>query len=207
MRLSSFWPPRHTGDRVAAELYRRRNLDQPWLTRAAIRLLPDLLKPSDRALEWGAGSSTAWLSRRVGSLKSVEHDPPWHGRVRGELERGGLDPDAVVLLSPSPADAPSRSPYVRVIDEFDDGGLNVCLIDGEHRSACALECLPKLARAGLLVLDDAAGYLDHPTRTPGSRYGRGPLDADWRRFAAAVSGWRLVWTSDGYSDTAVWIKP
>jgi len=207
VKLSSFWPPRRSIDRAGAEIYRRRNLDQPWLTRQAIRLLPDVLKPSDHLLEWGAGGSTAWLGRRVGSIVSVEHDPHWHGRVQGQLEQAGLDREAVRLLSPAPVDDPARSPYVRVIDEFGDGTLNVCIIDGEHRASCALACLPKLSGGGLLVLDDGAAYLDHATASPHSRQGRGPLDADWARFGAAVSSWKLIWTSDGYSDTALWIKP
>lgn len=207
MRLDSFWPPRRARDRVAAEVYRRRNLDQPWLGRDAIKLLADLLASADRGLEWGSGSSTSWLSRRVHSLRSIEHDPAWFQRVQQELERGGLDRDSLRLLSPAPADDPPASPYVRVIDEFADGELNLCFVDGEHRAACALEAVPKLAAGGLLVIDDVHGYLDHATNSPHSRYGRGPVDGAWGQFQAAVGGWRIIWTSDGFSDTAFWIKP
>lgn len=206
MRLSSFWPPRRTLDRAAAEVYRRRHLDSPWLTRDAIRLLGTLLTENDRVLEWGSGYSTAWLCRRARSVRSVEHDPAWFERVRSGLQRGGLDTGAIQLLSTHPADDPARTPYVRAIDEFAAGELTVCLIDGEHRATCALEALEKLSPGGLLVIDDVQNYLDYPTRSPHSRNGRGPVDGDWTRVAAALVGWRMIWTSDGFSDTAFWIK-
>ncbi len=207
MRASSFWPPGRTRDRVAAEIYRRRNVDQPWLTRQGIRLLSELLTPSDRALEWGAGTSTAWLGRRVARLISVEHDPGWFERVHAQLSSSGLDPGAVRLLALSPNGNPAASPYVRAIDEFSDGELTVCLIDGEHRAACALEAMPKLGAGGLLIIDDIHNYLDHPTTSPHSRYGLGPLDADWEQVQQGLKGWRQIWTSDGFSDTAFWFKP
>jgi hypothetical protein len=205
--LSSFWPPVRARDRIAAELYQRRNPGIPWLTRDAINYLNDLLKSTDRCLEWGSGHSTAWVSRRVQSLQSIEHDPVWFERVRGELEYNGLDRGTVRLLSIEPVGQPTVSPYVRVIDEFGDGELNVCFVDGEHRAACALAVIPKLASGGLLVIDDAHGVLDHESPSPHSRQGRGPVDGDWARVAALVRSWRSVWTSDGYSDTAFWIKP
>lgn len=207
MHLDSFWPPRRTVDRLAAELYRRRNSDQPWLTRNAIGLLPDLLKTSDRVLEWGSGSSTAWLSRRVETVRSVEHDRQWYDRVRAELELAGMDGDAVRLLPTSPEDDPAASPYVRAVDEFADAELTVCLVDGEHRAACVREALRKLAVGGMLIVDDVQNYLDLATASPHSRHGLGPLNADWGTLHGELESWRLIHTSDGYSDTAFWIKP
>jgi predicted O-methyltransferase YrrM len=205
--VSSFWPPRHTADRVAAEVYRRRHVDEPWLTRQGVALLSELLRGTDRLLEWGSGRSTTWLAHRAGSVRSIEHDPAWYDRVRRELERARLDRETVRMLSTEPAQQPASSPYVRAIDEFAPGELDVCVVDGEHRALCVLEVLPKLATAGWLVLDDAHHYLDHPTASPHSRHGRGPADADWARVQAQLDSWRQIWTSDGYSDTAFWIKP
>jgi predicted O-methyltransferase YrrM len=207
VRLSSFWPPRKAYDRFAAEAYQRRNQGVPWLPKALIELLPDLLLNTDRCLEWGSGSSTAWLGTRVASILSIEHDPLWLERTRAELGAEGLDPASVRLLSTEPREDPSNSPYVRVVDEFGEGELNVCLVDGEHRASCIVAALPRLASGALLILDDAHGFLDHRTSSPHSRQGRGPLNADWGRFADQVRGWRHMWISDGYSDAAVWIKP
>lgn len=207
MRLSSFWPPRRTLGRLGAELYQRRHPGIPWLSRGAVEVLPDLLRDTDRGLEWGSGDSSVWLSTRLDSMVCVEHDPVWAARVKERLQRRGLNLGSVRLLATEPAARPADSPYVRVIDEFTDGELDVCVVDGEHRAACALSALPKLSPGGLLVLDDAHGYLDHATTSPHSRHGLGPLDSDWASFAQLVKTWRLIWTSDGYSDTAIWIKP
>jgi predicted O-methyltransferase YrrM len=207
MRWSSFWPPRRTRDRLAAEYFRRRNPDAPWIPRATVELLPGLLRSTDQCLEWGSGSSTAWLSRRVGHVVSVEHDPVWFQRVRAELASPDGDNGSLRLLSIDPDDQPGASPYVRVVDEFDDGELDMCFVDGEHRAACILAVIPKLSSGGVLMLDDAQCYLDHPTSSPHSRYGKGPLDDEWKQFAEIAGTWRLIWTGDGYSDAAIWIKP
>ncbi len=94
-----------------------------------------------------------------------------------------------------------------MIDGFDAGALDVCIVDGVHRGKCALAAVSKLASGGLLVVDDIHWFLDHPTGAPHSRRGKGPADGDWRRFAELVDGWRCVWTTDGVTDTAIWIKP
>lgn len=177
------------------------------MPKQAVELLADLLKRTDRCLEWGSGESTAWLSQRTRSVVSIEHDPTWFERVQGRLRAQGLDPGSVRLLGSHPAQHPANSPYVRVVDDFGDGELDVCVVDGEHRSACALAAIPKLASGGLLVVDDAQGFLDHRSSSPYPRQGRGPVDADWEHFDNLVRGWRLIWVGDGFSDAAIWIKP
>ena len=170
-------------------------------------LLADLLLGTDTALEWGSGTSTAWLSHKTKSIVSVEHDRGWYERVRSQLAAEGADPGSVRLESIEPHNDPSASPYVRVVDEFEDGELDFCLVDGMHRAACAHAVLGKLSSGGVLVVDDAQAVLDHESTSPHSRYGLGPVDAEWASFAGLVDRWRLMWTSDGYSDTAFWIKP
>ena len=193
--------------RFAAEYYQRRHPDAPWLSKEAIEMLSDLLHDSDDCLEYGSGTSTAWLGRRVSRIVSAEHDRGWFDRVQGQLRAAGVPTDAVRLLSLDPHARPEESPYVRLVDEFADGELTVCLVDGEHRTACMREAIPKLASGGLLVLDDAHGVLDHPTFSPHSRAGLGPLDGEWSALVTQLRDWRMLWASDGYSDAAIWIKP
>ena len=193
--------------RLAAESYQRRHPEVPWLSKQGIEMLSDLLHDDDRCLEWGSGKSTPWFARRVQKLVSAEHDRAWFDRVGGELRAAGLPPDAVRLLSAEPRDRPDESPYVRVIDEFADGELTACYVDGEHRPACMRAAIPKLASGGVLVLDDAHGVLDHPTFSPHARAGRGPLNGEWAAIVEQLLSWRMVWATDGYSDAAIWIKP
>ena len=67
--------------------------------------------------------------------------------------------------------------------------------------------MPKLARR-LLIIDDIHNYLDHSDRQPAlalrTRTARRRLGASTQR---GLNGWRQIWTSDGFSDTAFWFKP
>jgi predicted O-methyltransferase YrrM len=206
VEIDSFWPPQRAVRRFAAEYYQRHHPDAPWLSKEGIEMLSDLLRDSDTCLEYGSGTSTAWFGRRVSKILSAEHDRSWFDRTQGELGAAGLPRDAVRLLSIEPRDQPEQSPYVRLADEFADGELTFCFVDGEHRTACIRAAIPKLASGGLLVLDDAHGVLDHPTFSPHSRAGLGPLNADWAAIVEQLHDWRMVWASDGYSDAAIWIK-
>ncbi len=217
-KFEQFWPPRegatrvarkirHTGFQLAAERYQRSHPGVPWMPQRANEILDGMLRPTDRCMEWGAGDSTTWLSSRCASILSVEHDPSWYDRVRGELSRRGHDPDSVRLLSIEPVDRPAESPYVRAVDAFGDGEIDVCFVDGEHRPACIVEAIPKLASGGLLIVDDVHGYLDHPSHCAYSREGLGHLSEGWRDVSQRLADWRMIWTGDGYSDAAIWIKP
>jgi predicted O-methyltransferase YrrM len=218
MNVSSLWPPqrsgklvidrlRHTRAEVAADIYQRRHAGVPWMPQSAVEILEDMLKPTDRCFEWGSGASTSWFGERTASIRAVEHDPVWYERTRRGLAAKGVDVESVKLLSLEPREHPAQTPYVRAIDEFGDGELDMCFIDGEHRPTCAIESVAKLRSGGLLVVDDAQSFLDHPSIGPYSRDGQGPLDADWGKVAELVRDWRLIWTGDGYSDAAIWIKP
>jgi predicted O-methyltransferase YrrM len=217
-KIEQLWPPRegatrvarkiqHTGFQMAAEHYQRRNPGVPWMPQRANEILEGMLRPTDRCLEWGSGDSTIWLRARCASIISVETDPSWYERVRADLSKRGYDPDSVRLLSTEPADRPAESDYVRVVDAFDDGELDVCFVDGEHRPTCIFEVIPKLTSRGLLIVDDVHGYLDHPSHCVYSREGLGHLSDGWREVAERLADWRMIWTGDGYSDAAIWIKP
>jgi hypothetical protein len=147
------------------------------------------------------------LAERVDSLVSVEHDPGWHGSVRARLQERSLTGAVVRLESIEPSNMPETTPYVRVVDGFQDGELDVAFVDGEHRCECARSSIPKLASGGLLIVDDAHLFLDHDTRTPHSRRGRGALDLGWQQFVSEVNPWRMLWIEDGFSDTAIYFKP
>jgi predicted O-methyltransferase YrrM len=198
---------RHTGFQLAAERYQRNHPGVPWMPQSTVEILDDMLLKTDRCLEWGSGASTTWFADRCASILSVEHDPEWYQRVRAELTEHGRDPDSVRLLSLEPTSRPAESPYVRAVDEFADGELDVCFVDAEHRPTCMLEAMPKLKTGGVLILDDVQGYIDHPSRSTYSREGLGPLNDEWRAVTEALADWRLIWTTDRYADCAIWVKP
>ncbi|MGH9578824.1 MAG: hypothetical protein ACRD3R_15405, partial [Terriglobales bacterium] len=144
------WSPRYVRDRVALWWYERAHADSPWLTRSATNFLEGWLRSSDAGFEWGAGRSTAWLARRIGSLISVEHDPQWFARVNAEMQRRAI-PN--VRLSLCSLEGEERSPYVGLIEQCEPETLDFVLVDGRLRSACASAALSRIRPGGVLILD------------------------------------------------------
>jgi predicted O-methyltransferase YrrM len=207
MRTFRHWTPAYLANRIRWEAYQRRHPHDPWITPAAIALLKTLLRPSDAGIEFGSGRSTHWFGERLGHLTSVEHVPAWFAIVSKQLEAAKVRNISYHLLSIEPVDDPVRSPYVRVVDGIADESLGFALIDGGYREQTAHAALRKLEAGGLLVVDNANWYLDHPSPSPYSRTGKGDLNHFWVGFRKRVADWRLVWTSCGCSDTAIWVKP
>jgi predicted O-methyltransferase YrrM len=206
MRSVAHWTPRYVVNRVRYMAYERgAGAGAPWLTQLANQLLDGLLRPSDIGIEWGSGRSTLWFASRLKHLTSIEHDLSWYGVVKSKLEAAGAKNVNYQLL-PQDECASEKCPYVRAVDEFPDSSLGFALVDGVLREQCITAVLPKIAPGGILCLDNAEWYLDHPTHSPGNRCGRGPLSDLWRDFENAVADWRLIWTTSGLSDTVIWIR-
>lgn len=205
-RRLGHWTPRYALNRLRWEFFRRRHPDTPWLAPDAVRLLDQMLRKSDAGLEWGSGRSTVWFAQRLGRLTSVEDNAEWHHRVTAQLAAAGVNNVSYQMLS-STGDEPAGTPYVRVVDEIEDESLGFALVDGSLREHCAHAVLPKIEPGGLLVIDNSHWYLDHPTSAPASRYGKGDENPEWKRLSARLAEWRQINTSNGVSDTTVWIKP
>lgn len=198
----SHWTPQYLWDRLAVMMDEWRHPEAPWLTRPMVDLLDSWLRPTDRGLEWGSGCSTVWLARRVQALVSVEHDPSWYRRVQQGLQQ-----------------QPPRSPvdhrlirdeagYVAVAHTLPPASLDFCLVDGLARDRCAVAALPLITPGGVLILDNSNWYLPTASRAPTSRRAHeGPASAVWKQFLQQVQGWRCLWTSNGVTDTTLWIKP
>jgi predicted O-methyltransferase YrrM len=202
------WTPRYVVNRVAWFFYERRNMDKPWLAPRAIELLAELLLPSDTGIEWGSGRSTAWFARRVKHLTSIEDNREWYDTVRKQLAEQQLTNVTYHFASrPPEADSARDSDYVKLSSSIPDSSLGFALVDGYAREYCAEAVIPKIAPGGLLVIDNANWYFDHPTHSPASRVGKGPKNERWAAVAQTLSQWRVIWTTQGVTDTAIWIRP
>ena len=204
MRSLRHWTPRYIWNRSRLWLWERGNPDSPWLTPRAVSLLSDLLRPDDRAFEWGSGRSTRWLAERTSRLTSVEHDPAWHARVSREL--AGHARAECWLRACASQDGPPDPAYCGAIEGFADGSLDLVLIDGLFRDECARRSLAKLAPGGLLVLDNSNWFLPSRSHAPNSRRA-GYASALWEEVARQLAGWRPIWTTSGVSDTTLWVRP
>jgi predicted O-methyltransferase YrrM len=223
MRTFRHWTPRYLFNRARLGVYELLHPNVPWLTPAAIEFLDAHLKASDVGLEFGSGRSTLWFARRVARLTSVEHDRAWYERVSRRLAESRVanveyrlcdsdpfkDPRPWITgVSSGSDEGAERSGYVRTIDSFADASLNVVLIDGIFRPACALRVIPKLCPGGLLAVDNINWYLPCHSCAPNSRReAQGPASIQWGQFRAVTQTWQCLWTSSGVTDTAIYTKP
>jgi predicted O-methyltransferase YrrM len=175
-----------------------------------VLVLDSWLRNSDKGLEFGSGRSTLWLARKVSYLVSVENNPVWHKMVAHQLEKEGLSSRIDYRLH---ADGASNLPdcrYVGVTQEFPDEMFDFCLIDGVARDYCAVRSIRLLRPGGLLIIDNANRYIprEQKSNSPVSRgLQDGYASETWAVLGRLIAGWRCIWTTDGVTDTAAWLKP
>lgn len=121
----------------------RRGEAIPWWTYSAVHFIEPRLTPGLRVFEYGCGSSTVWLSRRVKEVISVEHDQRWAERVSSQLKSGSSQ---VILRELSGG-------YVEEIARH--GYFDVVIIDGRQRVKCLHQCLEFLTPAGIIIWDNS----------------------------------------------------
>jgi len=208
MRSFRHLTPRYMWDRFKLMAYEKTNPDQPWLTRTMIEILDTFLLPQDVGLEFGSGRSTRWFAQRVRHLTSVEHSRDWYMRVQKQLESFGKSVD--YHLHQDGATEAAESAYVEVVRNASPSSLNFVLVDGMARDHCAIASLEKLKPAGMLIIDNVNWYLpqQRKTRSPNSRrLEDGYASEVWRQVGNELRGWRSIWTTNGVTDTALWMKP
>lgn len=209
MRRMRHRTPRYVFNRTKQMLYERGHCDDPWLTPAAIRLLPALLRPADRGMEFGSGRSTVWFAQRIAALTSVEHDEQWYEAVSAKLEERQLTNVDYILAPPDqPVSLGDRSRYARTALAFADASLDFALVDGAYREHAAKFIMPKIRSGGMLIIDNVNWYLPSNSRAPASRTSAlGPDGEIWTGIADELAQWRSIWTSNGVWDTAMFIRP
>jgi hypothetical protein len=162
--------------------------DVPWWTFEATDQVADFLstRPQARVFEWGSGASTVWLSRRAGSVTSIEHDAAWADIVEPVLPTNAV----VEVVPPVPAiGAPGEQlsgkagfegldfgSYVAALDDH-DGTFDLVVVDGRARNACFDRAVTRLAPGGVLVFDnvDRQRYRDAIASSPVA------VDVEWTR--------------------------
>ena len=194
------------------QIWRRTHPDVPWLTRQAVEILEDRLKPGDVGLEWGSGRSTVWFARRVAHLKSIEHNDYWYNRVKRLLCDKGIE-NVDLLYAPLETKGEKQPEYIRVAAESAEGGkasLDFVLVDGRLRDQCTEVALQLIKPGGMLIIDDAARYIQHQYCCPQSVVAQnGPPSQLWAKIATELEalGAKVIWTSDGVTATVFYIMP
>jgi hypothetical protein len=183
--------------------------DVPWLTRQAVEILEDRLKPTDVGLEWGSGRSTLWFARRISHLTSIEHNDRWYKRIKKMLSVKGID-NVDLLYAPLEAKGESQPDYVRAADELPKAGLDFVLVDGRLRDRCTELALQLLKPGGMLIIDDAARYIQNSYCCPQSVMAKNGLPTPlWSKIAAELKALdtEAIWTSDSVTATVFYFMP
>lgn len=202
-RNFSHLTPRYIYDRTRTVVHERRFPDHPWLTSDSIALLSTLIKPTDTGIEFGSGRSTVWFAQRLKHLISVEHNDSWYNKVEKELSKCNLSSKVDYHFSPTQAS------YLKPLNELQDCSVDFCLVDGLFRDECALTAIEKLKSGSLLVIDNVNRYLPNDeTLSPNSRCVQtGCASKTWEKFTELTLQWRYIWTTNGVTDTGIWLKP
>jgi hypothetical protein len=150
----------------------------PWLPYCVVEWLEATVTPAFSIFEYGSGGSTLYWARRAQQVVSIEHDRAWHARVAQVLAQQGIDNCTYRLIEPEPCASVTASVeqnyrsthpayrdqtfarYVHAIDTYADASLDLILIDGRARLACARQAACKVKPGGFIVLDntDRAEY-------------------------------------------------
>lgn len=201
MLIPKHWTFKYGRDLFGSQFYRWTHPGAPWMNRQAVRELERIVRPETRVFEWGSGGSTIWFAQRTHSLQSVEHNPRWHRKVKGRLNKVPGTREARLHHA-------QGTGYVSVIEDYPDDAFDLVLVDGVWRAECANTAIQKVRPGGYLVLDDAERYIPHESRSPDAI---GPIakppTSQWSDFLDAIMPWTLTWTTDGVSDAAFWRRP
>ena len=122
-----------------------RNKPCPWFTYAAIEYLDGLDFSGRAVFEYGSGFSSLYWVGAGARLVTVDHDPEWHSWLRNKLP---ADVEAFV--------EPDFAKYPRTIEHH--GQMDVIVVDGVCREACAQSALSRLSARGMIILDNSDWY-------------------------------------------------
>lgn len=193
---------RYVYNRAQVIIDEMKNPDHPWLTRDAVTLLDALLKPIDKGVEFGSGRSTVWFAKRLKSLTSIENDELWYLKVSSSLKEQALDGHVDYRL------VKDLASYSLQGNGFADNSIDFCLVDGVMRDECAKVMLNKIRSGGLLVVDNVNWYLPNENFCSPDSMPAGQFASDlWKEFEMHTRSWRRIWTSNGVTDTCVFIRP
>jgi hypothetical protein len=116
----------------------------PWWPLKAIQAVEKRLAPNMRAIEFGSGSSSLWIARRVRTLVCREHDGNW-----AEITQKRL-----VNASITNCDVQHRHGEAYYSLEQEDK-FDFAVVDGEYRWKCIEALSKKMNPGGLIYFDNS----------------------------------------------------
>ncbi len=202
--FKSHWTIPYAYSKFRRLIFEFLNKTSPWLTKDAISFLDEQLSIDFTGLEWGSGRSTIWFSKRVRFLYSVEHNMEWHSIVNRDLLNQNIGNVSLQLVDHR---KDSGISYINAFD-LDEETLDFILVDGKLRDQCSLRALGLLKPNGFLIIDNINRYIPNTSKSPDSlKPSTQCATSYWGEFYDITANWDKTWTSDGITDTAIYIKP
>lgn len=116
----------------------------PWWPRKAIELVEAKLRPDMAAVEFGSGSSTMWIGKRVKSVIAREHHAGWADVTRKRIAEAGLTNCEVQHRE-------GEAYYA-----FEPGQrFDFAVVDGEFRWKCIEALAPRMNAGGFIYFDNS----------------------------------------------------
>ena len=116
----------------------------PWYTYPAIEYLSQFDYADKKIFEFGCGYSSLFWANRALKVVSVEDNPQWFAEWRKSFNKSNLE---IRWRDEDEA-------YFNAILEKDEL-YDVIAVDGKCRAYCAATAVKKLAKGGIIILDDS----------------------------------------------------
>lgn len=215
MHPKTLTTPRYWFAKLNKWVFERRFPDAPWLSESVVYLIDSWLRTTDRGIEWGAGRSTVWLASRIEHLTSIESNHQWYEHTKRMLRDRGIQGKVTLRIisvdDVNDDDSPESHPYSDIVGDIPDESLDFALVDGiKLRVLCMEKVIPKIKPGGLLILDNAERFfpnivMGQPTVAivPRDKC----LNKRWNNLYDVLAPWRAIVTTNGVTDTRMWVKP
>jgi precorrin-6B methylase 2 len=116
----------------------------PWWPLPVIKEVDKRLTSRTRAIEFGSGSSSIWIAKRVASLICREHSEYWASITRKRIDAEGLKNCEVESFS-------GKAYYT--LDPYDK--FDFAVVDGEYRWKCLEALADKINQGGFIYFDNS----------------------------------------------------
>ena len=158
----------------------------PWFTYPAIEYFRQLDLSGKVMLEWGAGNSSLFFSKRVKQLYSIEHNKDWYETTKGYR----IENQTLILAEEN---------YAKVAIDTDIT-FDVILIDGIEREECSKVAINLLNEGGLIILDNSDR---HPDVAEFFRQ-KGLIEVDFHGLGPINN---YTWTTSIFMERSIDLKP
>ena len=125
---------------------------QPWISYRAIKKIDQIMQPNWNVIEFGSGTSTAWIAKRCSSLYSIEDNEEWFHYVSNKLNETNININYELRTIDNYSD----------LSNVEDFSLDFALIDGVNRGDCMLEVINKIKKGGYIYLDNTDKHPNDP---------------------------------------------